>query len=196
MEKDEIIIQAIIDAAKILMQQYGTNKTTMEDIAKAAGKGKSTLYYYFKSKEEIFDAVGRQELSDFFEGVKKAVDKEPDPIAKLKTYMVVKIKTLRSKVNLYRFAIEESPYGSINGKFKMLQAKYDAEEMSMIASILYLAIEKGKIRASEKKNVKDLSELILSAVRGVEIDVITQNKFAALADKADLFVGILIKGLG
>jgi AcrR family transcriptional regulator len=195
MEKDEIIIQTIIDAAKKLMQQYGINKTTMEDIAKAAGKGKSTLYYYFKNKEEIFDLVGSQELSDFYETVKKAVDKEPDPVAKLKTYIVVKIKTLRGKANLYRSAIEDSPYGSLNGKFKMFQTKYDAEEINMIASILYLAIEKGKIRASEKKNVKDISELILSSVRGVEIDVITQNKFASLADKADLFVGILIKGL-
>ena len=32
MEKDEIIIQSIIDAAKKLMQQYGLSKTTMEDI--------------------------------------------------------------------------------------------------------------------------------------------------------------------
>ena len=71
MTKDEIIIQAIIDAAKKLIQQYGLNKTTMEDIAKAAGKGKSTLYYYFKSKEDIFDEVIKQEMDDFFGQVKK-----------------------------------------------------------------------------------------------------------------------------
>ncbi|MBW7869919.1 MAG: helix-turn-helix transcriptional regulator, partial [Flavobacteriia bacterium] len=38
MEKDEIVIQDIINGAKKLMQQYGLKKTTMEDIAKAAGK--------------------------------------------------------------------------------------------------------------------------------------------------------------
>jgi AcrR family transcriptional regulator len=39
MERNEIVNQSIIDAAKKLIQQYGFSKTTMEDIAKAAGKG-------------------------------------------------------------------------------------------------------------------------------------------------------------
>ncbi|MBK7652520.1 MAG: helix-turn-helix transcriptional regulator [Flammeovirgaceae bacterium] len=90
MDKDEIIIQSIIDAAKKLMQQYGLSKTTMEDIAKAAGKGKSTLYYYFKSKEEIFDAVINQEMDDFFTTVKTAVNKQVDATEMLKAYMIAK----------------------------------------------------------------------------------------------------------
>ena len=51
-KKDELIVQDIINGAKKLVQQYGLKKTTMEDIAKAAGKSKSTLYYYFKDKED------------------------------------------------------------------------------------------------------------------------------------------------
>ena len=57
MEKEEIIVRETIESAKKLFQQFGLHKTTMEDIAKSAGKGKSTLYYYFKSKDEIFDKV-------------------------------------------------------------------------------------------------------------------------------------------
>ena len=55
MTKEEIIVQEVLNGAKQLMQQYGLKKTTMEDIAKSVGKSKSTLYYYFKDKEEIFD---------------------------------------------------------------------------------------------------------------------------------------------
>ena len=50
LQKDEIIIKEVIEAAKVLFQRYGLKKTTMEDIAKFVGKGKSTLYYYFPSK--------------------------------------------------------------------------------------------------------------------------------------------------
>ena len=45
---------AIIETARQVFKKYGYDKTLMEHIAKAAGKGKSSIYYYFKSKEQIF----------------------------------------------------------------------------------------------------------------------------------------------
>ncbi len=48
---------AILDASRDLFARFGYKKTTMEDIAMALRKGKSSLYYYFKNKEEIFQAV-------------------------------------------------------------------------------------------------------------------------------------------
>ena len=49
--------QQIIEAAGVIFERYGFKKTTMDDIAYAAGKGKSSLYYYFKNKEQVFEAV-------------------------------------------------------------------------------------------------------------------------------------------
>ena len=106
----------------------------MEDIARAAGKGKSTLYYYFKSKEEIFDEVIKQEMDDFFHSVKNAVDLQTDPVEKLKTYLVVKINTLKDKANLYRFTIE-THHVEISNQFTVLRDRYDHQETELIASI-------------------------------------------------------------
>ncbi|RLD78380.1 MAG: TetR/AcrR family transcriptional regulator, partial [Bacteroidetes bacterium] len=55
------IKENILDVAQSIFRKYGFKKTTMDEIAKAARKGKSTLYYYFKSKEEIFAAVIEKE---------------------------------------------------------------------------------------------------------------------------------------
>ena len=55
--KDELMVREILATAKKLFAQHGLKKTTMEDIANALGKGKSTLYYYFPGKTEIFEAV-------------------------------------------------------------------------------------------------------------------------------------------
>ena len=55
--------EIIIAAATTLFSRFGLDKTTMEDIAKAAKKGKSSLYYYFKSKEQVFAEVIRKEIS-------------------------------------------------------------------------------------------------------------------------------------
>lgn len=45
--------EAISSAADSLFQEKGLEKTTMDDIARAADYSKATLYVYFKSKEEI-----------------------------------------------------------------------------------------------------------------------------------------------
>lgn len=47
----------ILNAAKQLFLEKGVTQTTMDDIAKKADYSKSTIYVYFKSKEEIFDYI-------------------------------------------------------------------------------------------------------------------------------------------
>ena len=77
--KEEQLREEVVNTAQKLFKQYGLQKTTMEDIAKSMGRGKSTLYYYYKSKEEIFEAVIMQEIDEVFERIdvrKKITDKD------------------------------------------------------------------------------------------------------------------------
>jgi len=194
MEKEEI--QDIINGAKKLMQQYGLKKTTMEDIAKAVGKSKGSLYYYFKDKEEIIDRVISLEIDEFFQTVKATVNKQTDAISMLKAYIVTKVKTLREKANLYSFAIENDLQGRINKEFANLRNRYDNEEKKLIGSILTKGVESKLLTNEITQEIDTLSELLVSCIRGVEIDIITHNRNQALADKADLLVEMLIKGIG
>ena len=50
----------ILDSALDLFRHYGYRRTSMEDIAQAANVAKGTLYLYFKSKDELFEALARQ----------------------------------------------------------------------------------------------------------------------------------------
>ncbi len=195
MKKEEIIVQDIINGAKKLMQQYGLKKTTMEDIAKAAGKSKSTLYYYFKDKEQIFDRVINLEIDEFFQTVKAAVNKQSNEIDMLKTYIVTKIKTLRDKTNLYRFAIENDLDGRINQEFTNLRNRYDNEEKKLLSTILTKGVNAKLFTNEITADIDTLSEVLVSCVRGIEMDIITNNKNKTLADKADLLVDVLIKGI-
>ncbi len=47
----------IITAAKELFEAHGVDHTTMDDIARQADYSKSTIYVYFKSKEEIYNSI-------------------------------------------------------------------------------------------------------------------------------------------
>lgn len=194
MKKEEI--QDIINGAKKLVQQYGLKKTTMEDIAKAVGKSKGSLYYYFKDKEEIIDRVISLEIDEFFQTVIATVNKQTDAISMLKAYIVTKVKTLKEKASLYSFAIENDLQGRINKEFANLRDRYDNEEKKLISSILTKGVESKLLMNEITQEIDTLSELLVSCIRGIEIDIITHNRNQALADKADLLVEMLIKGIG
>jgi AcrR family transcriptional regulator len=55
--------QELLDAALALFVEKGFAATRSEEVAKAAGVSKGTLYLYYPSKEELFKAVVRQKLS-------------------------------------------------------------------------------------------------------------------------------------
>ena len=54
--------QKLIEVARDLFAHQGLESTTMNDIALASGRGRRTLYTYFRSKEEIYYAVIEEEL--------------------------------------------------------------------------------------------------------------------------------------
>jgi len=52
----------IVELAAALMYERGVNATSIEDILTASGTGKSQLYHYFSSKEELVAEVLRHQL--------------------------------------------------------------------------------------------------------------------------------------
>ena len=44
----------LVEVARQLFAKNGVQETTMNDIAEASGKGRRTLYTYFRNKEEIY----------------------------------------------------------------------------------------------------------------------------------------------
>lgn len=49
--------QAILDAARIVFAELGYGETTVRDIVRRTGLASGTFYNYFKSKEEVFQAL-------------------------------------------------------------------------------------------------------------------------------------------
>ena len=57
----------LLDAALNLFVEKGFTATRMEEVAKRAGVSKGTVFLYFPSKEELFKAVVRENISGRFE---------------------------------------------------------------------------------------------------------------------------------
>jgi TetR/AcrR family acrAB operon transcriptional repressor len=61
-EEPEQREQRILDAAVALITHYGYDKTTVSDIAQAAGVSKGAIYLHFKSKDDLFEALLLREM--------------------------------------------------------------------------------------------------------------------------------------
>ncbi len=78
-EKKKQIIQAAIQ----VFSKNGITKSKMIDIAKAAGIGKGTIYEYFRSKEEIFNAAFHAMFGEMNAMLNKGLQSTDDPKEKL-----------------------------------------------------------------------------------------------------------------
>lgn len=191
--KDDIIKDDILKEAQKLFQQFGLKKTTMEDIARAMGKGKSTLYYYFCSKEEIFEAVIAREMGEVFDRVNQAVEKAESAEDKLKAFTLTKIKAVQKRANLYKIVSGEMQDGA--RCMKHVHTAYDAQEIRLVKDILRFGVKNGEFSKAVAKELDILPSVLVSSLRGLERDIFIDARYAKLEPRMESIIGILIKGL-
>lgn len=67
----------ILAAGRERFARYGAGKTTMEEVARAAGIGKGTLYLFFPSKEDLLFELIRREYNARDEFLDRLARAEP-----------------------------------------------------------------------------------------------------------------------
>src|ERR1700693_2515064 len=69
MSEDSAKRRQIVQGARSIFLAQGFDAASMNDIAKAAGVSKGTLYVYFDNKEQLFEAIVHEECLVHAEGV-------------------------------------------------------------------------------------------------------------------------------
>jgi AcrR family transcriptional regulator len=196
LNKDEIIKAKILEGANKLFQRYGLNKTTMEDIAKDAGKGKSTLYYYFKSKEEIFQAIITREKDDFFLTLQGEIAKSPTAWEKFKTFYLKRFEMMKKMANLYTVLVSETREAMFDaGGDCHWRKKYDEKEIVILKNILEYGMVSGEFRILTDTELNQLAFVLTSAQRGIEFDLIMYDKLDEMHDYLQLLMQLIMNGL-
>lgn len=190
LDKEEVK-NSIIAVARQIFSRFGFKKTTMDEIAIASRKGKSSIYYYFESKEDIFQAVVEKEASMLRRELQEAIKTVADPKEKLKVYVLVRMKTLKNLANYYD-AIR-SEYLSHLDFVENIRKKYDDEEITMVESILKEGAEKMEFNID---NTRLAAIAIVTALKGLEIPMFWQNNNDFDMEKRlDDLINILFYGL-
>jgi len=191
--KEEITRREVVQAASRLFQRYGLVKTTMEDIARETGRGKSTLYYYFKSKDEIFDAVVNQELQEALEAIETAISHCTSATDKIRAFINTTTETLRSKANLYSIAkgeLRENPR-----LLEALKSSLDLREMELVASIIRLGVERGEFKQGLLREAGMFSFLLVSTLRSLSLEILTSERSQSPEESFQLLSDVLLNGI-
>jgi TetR/AcrR family transcriptional regulator, cholesterol catabolism regulator len=84
----------ILDKAAVLFKEKGYKGVTMDDIGRALGISKLSLYYYFESKEDIIYYITEKGHNIVLQGLKRiAISKDP-PETKLRKAIINYIDTV------------------------------------------------------------------------------------------------------
>lgn len=196
--KDELLKEKILTGADMLFQKYGLTKTTMEDIAREAGKGKSTLYYYFKSKEEIFDAIIQREKSRLFDIIQEAVAKAPTAKEKLGTMCKIRFEHVKEWRNLYNVMVDEVVAALASGKggvANCYRGQYDQKDASLFKSILQYGIVTGEFRVFSEEDLDMMAFMFVSCQHGLEIDLVIYDKLDELMTRLNFMLDLLVHGI-
>ena len=68
----------IIDGARRVFIEMGFDAASMNDITRAAGVSKGTIYVYFANKEELFEALIEEERRTIFDNLYEALERGGD----------------------------------------------------------------------------------------------------------------------
>ena len=90
--------QKLVDVARQLFAKNGLENTTMNDIALQSGKGRRTLYTYFKSKEEIYYAVIEGELERLSDKLDEVAARKIRPQDKIIELIYTHLSMIRETV--------------------------------------------------------------------------------------------------
>lgn len=160
----------IVSAATEVFSRYGFKKTSMEDIARALRMGKSSIYYYFKGKEEIFQAVVDREANLLRVKVKEILESGLPVTEKLRSYVKMRMDLIKHLSNYMEILKNDDLMNlELTEKFRK---KYDDEEITIVKQMLEEGINRNELKVKDL-NLSALA--IVTAMKGLEIPLVTST---------------------
>lgn len=182
--------EAILNQALTIFSRLGFNKTTMADIANASNRGRRTIYTYFKSKEEVFDAVVERELDKVIEILTIKLDEVEKADEKLLVYVRTRLTSI-IRLTKYHDALHIA-YLENYKRVEYMRRKLDKQEYTTLKSILNTGIEQDVFDIDDIEVVIDNLSII---IRGIEFILIKEDKEELSNSQIENMQHILLNGL-
>ena len=187
--KEEFRKKIIVSAGQIFSHN-GFKKTTMDEIAKALKMGKSSIYYYFESKEDIFEAVVLFEANVLRNELTTAIKAVESPIDKMRNYVFVRMKSFEKLSNYYN-AIFDKNLDHFDF-IETIREKYDREELAILRLIIYHGARK---KVFNVVNSEYTAMAIQTTLKGLEVPLFWKKKELNIENRLNAILDVLFYGI-
>lgn len=169
--------QKLLEVARELFAHKGLEATTMNDIAAASGRGRRTLYTYFRNKEDIYYAVIEEELERLSEKMDEVASMDVEPEEKIFTLIYTHLSIIRDTV---------ARNGTLRAEFfrniwmvEKVRKAFDVEEHRILQKVLQEGVDKGRFRI---ENVGLMADIVYYSVKGLEVPYIYDRLGVGLSE--------------
>ena len=159
--------QTLVDVARKLFAKQGLENTTMNDIAVASGKGRRTLYTYFKSKEDIYSAVIESELERLSDKLDEVAAKKIQPQDKI-------IELIYTHLNMIKETVVRN--GNLRAEFfrniwtvEKIRKHFDEDEIQLFRKVYAEGKADGEF---DIENVELVADITHYCIKGLEVPYI------------------------
>lgn len=159
--------QLLMEKARQLFAKSGFENTTMNDIAEASQRGRRTLYTYFSSKKEIYNAVVESELESMYIKLSSTVSKEHTASNKLMLFFLTRLEIVKEVV---------TRNGTLRGDFfrdifrvENVRKTFDKQEIQLLKKILDEGVARGEFEIVDTINT---ARILHFALKGLEVPYI------------------------
>lgn len=184
----------ILDAAYRVFAERGFEQATTADIAAAAGVAKGTLYLYYPSKQEIYDAALVQSALEVDGQTRAALGAAATPAAKVRAFIDVKLRYFEAHRDFFRISELEFGHPAFRRSRHVRRSdELRLEQVKLLDRILRQAV---RCRAVRPIRTGAAAVVIFDLTRSIVTQRLRGASHATLDEDIDFAFDLAWKGIG
>jgi AcrR family transcriptional regulator len=187
--------EAIFAAALELFGRYGYRRTSIDDIARAAGVAKGTVYLYVENKEALFRTLAKARLDGVLANARAAAAARGGDVAGRL------LAILDAKFGFFHDLLRRSPHASelLDSTSRLCAdvfAAGDTAYLSLLTKAVSDAVRRRELAPRRHGlGAEDVARLLLAGAHGVDADPARLLSSEEHGKRLDALVRVVVDGL-
>ncbi len=191
---------AIADAGLRLFGRKGYGATSVEEIARAAGVGKGSVYTYYETKADIFVAGVMRYFDRYHQEIEKLMDEIESPVHRLRRIVETCTEMFEpDNPETIRISFEILKQAMTTGGV-LHQRRHLIRELSMgmrrvVQGTLLEGVSKGVFRPEIARDAEKIAINLLAYIDGIYLHAMVSDKYFDLGKQIGYHLEILLDHL-
>ena len=192
-QKETDLRNLILERATKLFQLFGYHKLVMEDIARAVGKSRSTLYLYYKDKDAIFGTIVEREIKAYLAELTNELQQHHSAVERLRAYFRIKFNFRYAKATEYLIMNQEMAQQP--EMVNRMRIYTDPPETDYLMGIIRYGIARDEFVPLSDEQIRLVTAMMISALHNMANDVLVHVETANVTSIQTLLQLLFVDGI-